>query len=207
MVRTSKPKSDVTDVPTDVTDVPTEETTVITPRQYLSETLGWLNLPGSDKGWQALCAAKPTPAQAVSYLAREGLTSKSRPGEGLLSAEDDHPASIIATYPNGRKVVSRTDDGCHLLGISRWHALAVMPLQLASMTKIVEAVDPLEKATEIHGSADKRAAEEAAKKRASMITRAERNLRDAYALGEFELINAAEAFARGLGINPADVEA
>lgn len=189
------------------TDAPEATPDAATPRALLDGVLAWLRGPESDKGWQNLCSADPTPAIAVSYLVRDGLTSKSRPQDGTVEASDAHPAEIVATYPDGRRIVTRNDDGAFLLGVGSDHALATMRLQMASFTKICEADDPFAMAEEIHGAAAKRAAEEAERKRQQRVKRAERALLDAYEEGDPELITVAEAYARKLGIDPATVKA
>ncbi|TMR97563.1 hypothetical protein [Nonomuraea basaltis] len=156
--------------------------------EILAAVLHWLTTKDDgtarpDKAWQALCEKSPTIAEAVSYWGHEQLSDRSRPGSGVMTASDAHPAEIVATYPDGRRIVTRADDGAWRLGVSPMSTLATRTLMLADFRKIAEADDPAAKAEEIATAAARRAKEDADKKAAANAKRVALLTETAEALG------------------------
>ncbi|MDF5756623.1 hypothetical protein [Spongiactinospora sp. TRM90649] len=138
-------------------------------KAVLSAILAWLTTREDgtarpEKGWQLLCEKNPTIGEAASYAATDGLGDKTRPGSGVIAApQGDYPGDIVATYPDGRRIATRADDGAWRLGVPSESALATRVLQLAELRKLIDADDPQAKAAELATAAERKAAEARAK--------------------------------------------
>ncbi|WP_146607950.1 hypothetical protein [Spongiactinospora gelatinilytica] len=158
--------------PADTPDAPAPEADApklapVTPaarKALLTRLLSWLTTKEDgtarpEKGWQLLCEKNPTIAEAISYQGTPGLKDRTRPGSGVITAREDHPADVVAFYPDGRAIVTRQDDGAWRLGVKAAEPLATRVLQLAELRKLVEAEDPQAKAEELAGAAALKAKE------------------------------------------------